>query len=574
MLDTIPVPAQSKFGAAVARRLNASRPIAPAGTLAMSGPTGTGFAPLPANLRDRRATSDLHPWKVFARTEKTDGETGEETQPIELFVPTGSLFFGQTEILPDEITGLTEKGDDIYQLDDIDTIDETPVIIWLRASKDEEDDESTVVFDIKIGNDPTDDIEGTGVKPVGIVPIALVHITEDESTDKRTGHVDLQYQHCAIFLAKGLSEEEREKFVYFADERSISKAGQVSTDPTQFFFTNHFHIYGFGKFTVPQYMQPIGTYTPPSTLTIDPTSDDTTNVAFLVREGNSENPDSNFIGYRKLKIGGSSVSSPFNYEKTTTTDPSTHQPVTTHKLVNCKFYWDGVLKSLNDFDVSGVLGGGSVYLVGTQAAPSASSPDPEWTWQLATLAGQATSGGKVLNYKLWDFSGGKPSVDYRTTFLSLEDTTQRAHYVFKTPNGDEEVEVDTTGSSPKVVIRGSSGKTVTLDTADIIGSCDGDEELKFHTLKFKDADGNTKTYHGLFCKDIDLTGLSSAPKVSSTKNRVVVDVMYDTNDHYLKKKMGTLQVNPTTGELEIEPDSVFTAMVGGRTTEHNYPAQS
>ena len=55
MLETIPVPAQSKFGAAVARRLNASRPIAPAGSLAMSGPTGTGFAPLPATLRGRKA---------------------------------------------------------------------------------------------------------------------------------------------------------------------------------------------------------------------------------------------------------------------------------------------------------------------------------------------------------------------------------------------------------------------------------------------------------------------------------------------------------------------------------------
>lgn len=61
MLDTIPVPADSKFGALVARRLNASRPIAPAGSLAMSGPTGTGFAPLPANRRDRRAAGGACP---------------------------------------------------------------------------------------------------------------------------------------------------------------------------------------------------------------------------------------------------------------------------------------------------------------------------------------------------------------------------------------------------------------------------------------------------------------------------------------------------------------------------------
>lgn len=75
MLDTIPVPAQSKFGAAVARRLNASRPIAPAGSLAMSGPTGTGFSALPQNKRDRRAASVL-PWS-FSCTE--DPDTHERT---------------------------------------------------------------------------------------------------------------------------------------------------------------------------------------------------------------------------------------------------------------------------------------------------------------------------------------------------------------------------------------------------------------------------------------------------------------------------------------------------------------
>lgn len=74
MLETIPVPAQSKFGAAVARRLNASRPIAPAGSLAMSGPTGTGFAPLPSNRRDRRQAkaADRSCFRIETR-QKEDG---------------------------------------------------------------------------------------------------------------------------------------------------------------------------------------------------------------------------------------------------------------------------------------------------------------------------------------------------------------------------------------------------------------------------------------------------------------------------------------------------------------------
>lgn len=71
MLDTIPVPADSKFGAMVARRLNASRPISPVGSLAMSGPTGTGFAPLPANLRDRSAkTVDRSCFRIETRKEE------------------------------------------------------------------------------------------------------------------------------------------------------------------------------------------------------------------------------------------------------------------------------------------------------------------------------------------------------------------------------------------------------------------------------------------------------------------------------------------------------------------------
>ena len=102
MLETIPVPAQSKFGAAVARRLNASRPIAPAGSLAMSGPTGTGFSPLPANLRDRRAivADPIHPWKVFAV-----GKSKDVDHFFEIYIPDGSIVIGAKEI---QVVGISE----------------------------------------------------------------------------------------------------------------------------------------------------------------------------------------------------------------------------------------------------------------------------------------------------------------------------------------------------------------------------------------------------------------------------------------------------------------------------------
>ena len=100
MLDTIPVPADSKFGALVARRLNASRPISPAGSLAMSGPTGTGFAPLPSNLRERRAIDPIYPWKVFAV-----GKSEDVDHFFEIYIPDGSIVIGAKDI---EVVGISE----------------------------------------------------------------------------------------------------------------------------------------------------------------------------------------------------------------------------------------------------------------------------------------------------------------------------------------------------------------------------------------------------------------------------------------------------------------------------------
>ena len=330
------------------------------------------------------------------------------------------------------------------------------------------------------------------------VSVPICEATVDSETGARSVK---QFVKSVIVIAKG-SGDGSGGGKYGCDERSISLImGQESITGIPV-YGNNFFICGFGKFTVPGQVAPIGTYDEPSDLTLDPDSDEATTPAFLVRYGNSSSPNANSIGYRRLKIGKGGASSPFNYEKSTAVNPDTHQPVTTHKLVNCKFYWEGQLKSLADFDVTGIIAGGSVYLVGTQAAPSSATPVPEWQWTVATAAGQAPSGGKVLNYKLYDFAQGKPSVDYRTTFLSLEDTTQKAKYVFKKPNGSASITVDTTGDDPKIVIDNGSGKKITLNTADIPSDCAG--ELGIHSLTFTDANGDTQTYHGIFCDDIEL----------------------------------------------------------------------
>jgi len=61
------------FGAAVARRLNSTRHIAQPGFLFMSDATGTGYAPLPRNLRE--PSVEIRPWSFFC-TESNGVRTG------------------------------------------------------------------------------------------------------------------------------------------------------------------------------------------------------------------------------------------------------------------------------------------------------------------------------------------------------------------------------------------------------------------------------------------------------------------------------------------------------------------
>ena len=110
MLETIPVPADSKFGAMVARRLNASRPISPAGSLAMSGPTGTGFAPLPSNLRDRKASQVL-PWTWMR--EAYDPDTGKARGRW----TNASLQVGLHTVPESSISGLEQGEDGSYYVE-------------------------------------------------------------------------------------------------------------------------------------------------------------------------------------------------------------------------------------------------------------------------------------------------------------------------------------------------------------------------------------------------------------------------------------------------------------------------
>lgn len=95
-------------------------------------------------------------------------------------------------------------------------------------------------------------------------------------------------------------------------------------------------------------------------------------------------------------------------------------------ITNNSFYFNGELKTIADF--TGVPVDGTVYLVCTGTPTELGSL--AWTFALATEPGGATTDGKVINIKLYDFSSGEISMDYRTTFLTLAEPVGLAEKTF------------------------------------------------------------------------------------------------------------------------------------------------
>lgn len=77
----------AQWGADVANGLNAIRPAGQAGTLLTDGPTGTGFAPLPSNRRERRAAGGARPdaFRIRASVEsRKEGDATEKRLVVEM----------------------------------------------------------------------------------------------------------------------------------------------------------------------------------------------------------------------------------------------------------------------------------------------------------------------------------------------------------------------------------------------------------------------------------------------------------------------------------------------------------
>lgn len=376
---------------------------------------------------------------------------------------------------------------------------------------------------------------------------ASVNATTGERTVK-------QFVSSAIVLGTGDDTDTQ----YGADGKSISLTDAQSAGELLPHEGKHFYLNGFGKFQIDGDPQVHGSFTPAGSETVNIDDDDETEFAVLCRTGNKETPNANALTYSKLRFKASGGSSPFAYEKLTKI--SDLQTVTTHKLVNCGFYFDGQYKSLPDFDVSGLLGGGSVFLRGVQAEPSPASPDPAWEWSLGTGAASAPSGGKVVNYKLYDFAQSKVAIDYRTTFLALEDHTQKARVVVAKPNGNSSILLDATGDQPKLVITDGT-KSISLDLSEVAEESSGlsvvdvtlgDEEEPVAQVvgstDFEIAQRKLVAGEGIKITESEdgseaTIAVDGEPDETFTGTKtVVVDVDYDAATHSLRKRTATVTV--------------------------------
>ena len=87
-------------------------------------------------------------------------------------------------------------------------------------------------------------------------------------------------------------------------------------------------------------------------------------------------------------------------------------------IVNCKFYWDGVEKSLPDYPAPS--GTATVYLNCVGTASQSASAVNGYTWTFAMSTSEVSTGGNIYrNYKLYDFNAGEVVMDWRDTFLAL-----------------------------------------------------------------------------------------------------------------------------------------------------------
>lgn len=208
--------------------------------------------------------------------------------------------------------------------------------------------------------------------------------------------------------------------------------------------------------------------------------------------------------------GDDAETTPMPFDYVETESEVSGEKVVTKSLTRCQFYFDGELQTLSDYS-SLPEESGTVYLVCTGTFNDETG-EYEWEFEVANDQGEESTGVKVINIKLYDFADGKISIDYRSSFLTVGSNAEPAKLTVAKPDGTCSILLDASGEKPKLVITDGSN-TVSIDLADVAGNCDG--SFGFHSFSYKDKNGDTKTYHGLFCSDIDLSDIQAGKTIKS-----------------------------------------------------------
>lgn len=184
-------PMRASWGAAVSSAVNSLLPMGSDGLLARQGVAGSGFSPLPANKRDRRAVAaDLHPWKVFAV-----GKSEDIDHFFEIYIPDGSIVVGTNEV---EVDGIEEtetpKRFTFACETDVGESSTLHLVVYRDEEEGSEEDEKNYKSVLAVNIEEYEDDESVR----SIIPIAELSVVEGEEYDR--GKVVSQMQKDAIIL--------------------------------------------------------------------------------------------------------------------------------------------------------------------------------------------------------------------------------------------------------------------------------------------------------------------------------------------------------------------------------------
>lgn len=188
---------------------------------------------------------------------------------------------------------------------------------------------------------------------------------------------------------------EDEDTITTADEKSISRkyAGQAVM-----LESNIVQIKGFGRFKPDPEHRPTqirGAYEAATNLEV---GGDYTEVAFLVRTGNTDSPDANALGYRKIRISGASSNGCYAINSQ-------------GKLINQYFIRGGVVETTNFTDGLGEYSGKIVALK-IAATPGGSVALAAYD-SIGALTAASQDPDYIVTPLYWLESDGKVKVDFR-----------------------------------------------------------------------------------------------------------------------------------------------------------------